>query len=161
VTCSNLTVICIPHNFWYSTLSFCYSLYYLIGGKTLPFLTHPTCLETVRYFAVYDHNVLTFFIKVPCSLIVPIYTKVDKTDCSNYYWRISMLPTTYKIWSNILLSSLTPYTDEIIGDYWCGFWHNWSTTDQIFWSIRYWRKIGEQWENTAIIHRLQGCIWFS
>jgi hypothetical protein len=48
------------------------------------------------------------------SVIVPIYKKGDKTDCSNYRG-ISLLSTTYKILSNILLSRLTPYAEEIIG----------------------------------------------
>jgi hypothetical protein len=33
---------------------------------------------------------------------------------------ISLLPSTYKILSNILLSRLTPHAEEIIGDQ-CGF----------------------------------------
>jgi hypothetical protein len=47
--------------------------------------------------------------------IVPIHKTGDNTDCSNYR-RISLLSTTYKILFNILLSSLTPYIEEIIGD---------------------------------------------
>ena len=53
-------------------------------------------------------------------IIVPIYKKGDKTDCNNYRG-ISLLPTTYKILSNILLSSLIPYAEEVIGDHQCGF----------------------------------------
>jgi hypothetical protein len=33
---------------------------------------------------------------------------------------------------NILISRLSPYIDEIIGDHQCGFRRNSSTTDQIF-----------------------------
>jgi len=54
------------------------------------------------------------------SIIVAIYKKGDKTYCSNYRG-ISLLPTTYKILSDILLSVLTPYIQEIIGDHQCGF----------------------------------------
>ena len=57
------------------------------------------------------------------SLNVPIYKKVDKTDCNNYNG-ISLSPTTYKILSSILLSRLTPYAEEIIGENLCGFRHN-------------------------------------
>ena len=65
------------------------------------------------------------------SIIVPIHKKGDKTDCNNYRG-ISLLPTTYKIFSNILLSRLISYAKEIIGDHQCGFRHNRSTTDHIF-----------------------------
>jgi hypothetical protein len=68
------------------------------------------------------------------SVIVPIYKKDDKTDCNNYRG-ISLLSTMYKILSNILLSRLTPYAEEIIGDHQCRFRRNRSTTDHIF-SIR-------------------------
>jgi len=54
------------------------------------------------------------------SIILPIHKKGDKTDCNNYRG-ISLLPTTYKILSNILLSRLIPYAKEIIGDHQCGF----------------------------------------
>jgi hypothetical protein len=49
-------------------------------------------------------------------IIVPVHKKRVKTDCNNYRW-ISVLSTSYKMLSNILLSSLSPYVDEIIGDY--------------------------------------------
>ncbi|KAJ4430317.1 hypothetical protein ANN_22530 [Periplaneta americana] len=55
----------------------------------------------------------------------------DKTNCSNFRG-ISLLLTSYKILSNILLRRLTPYVDEIIGDHQCGFRRNRSTIDQIF-----------------------------
>jgi len=41
------------------------------------------------------------------------YKKGDKTVCSNYRG-VSLLPTIYKILSNILLSRLIPYAEEII-----------------------------------------------
>jgi hypothetical protein len=65
------------------------------------------------------------------SVIVPILKKEDKTECNDYR-NISLLPTTYKILSNILLSRLIPYAEEIMGDYQCGFRRNRSTTDHIF-----------------------------
>jgi hypothetical protein len=48
------------------------------------------------------------------SIIVPVHKKGDKTDC-NIYRGISLLPTTNKILSNILLSRLIPYAEEIMG----------------------------------------------
>jgi len=45
---------------------------------------------------------------------------------------ISLLPTTYKILSIILLSRLIPYAKEIIGDHQYGFRRNRSTIDYIF-----------------------------
>ena len=72
------------------------------------------------------------------SIIVPIYKKGDKRDCSNYKG-ISLLPTTYKILSNILLS----YAEEIIGDHQCGFRSSRSTTDHIF-CIR--QILAKKWE---------------
>jgi hypothetical protein len=65
------------------------------------------------------------------SIVGPIHKKGDKTDCSNYRG-ISLLSTSYKILSNLLLARLTSYADEIIGGYQCGFRRNRSTTYQLF-----------------------------
>jgi hypothetical protein len=76
--------------------------------------------------------------------------KGDKTDCSNYRG-ISLLVTSYNILLNILLSGLTPYADEIIGDLQCGFRRNRSTTDQIFY-IR--QILQRKWEYNGTVHQL-------
>ena len=65
------------------------------------------------------------------SIIVPNYKKGDKTDCGNYRG-ILLLSNTYKVFSNILLSRLTPYAEEIIRDRQCRFRRNRSTADFIF-----------------------------
>jgi hypothetical protein len=64
-------------------------------------------------------------------VIVPIHKEDVKTDCSNYTG-ISHLSPTYKILSNILLSRLAPYAEEIMGDHQCGFHYNRLTIDHIF-----------------------------
>ena len=84
------------------------------------------------------------------SIIVPIYKKGDKTYYSNFR-RTSLLPTTYKILSNILLSKLTPYAEEITGDHQCGFRRNRSTTDYIFCICQVLEKT---WEYNEAVHQL-------
>jgi hypothetical protein len=83
------------------------------------------------------------------SIIVPIHKKGDKTYYNNYHG-ISLLSSSYKILSNILLSMLSPYTDEIIGDHHCGFQRNRSTTDQIF-CIR--QVLEKKWEYNETVHQ--------
>jgi hypothetical protein len=62
-----------------------------------------------------------------------------------------LLSTSYKILSNILLSGLIPYADEITGDHRYGFRRNRSTTDHIF----YIRQIKEKkWEYNGTVHQL-------
>jgi hypothetical protein len=65
------------------------------------------------------------------SITVPIHKKGDKTDCSNYCW-ISLLSISYKILSNVILSSLSPFTDETIGDHQCAIRRDRVTPHQIF-----------------------------
>jgi sorting nexin-29 len=70
--------------------------------------------------------------------------------CNNYRG-ISLLQTTNKILSNILLSRLIPYAEEVMGDHQCGFRRNRSTTDHIFWM----RQILEKnWEHNEAVHQL-------
>jgi hypothetical protein len=76
--------------------------------------------------------------------------KGEKTECSNYRG-ISLLLTSYKILSNILLSRLIPYADEIIRDHQCGFRRNRSTIDQIFY-IRH--ILEKKWEFNGTVHQL-------
>ena len=58
---------------------------------------------------------------------------------------------TYKILSNILLSRLVPYAEEIIGDHQCGFQRNRSTTDHIFCICQILQK---KWEYNEAAHQL-------
>jgi hypothetical protein len=61
---------------------------------------------------------------------VPIHKNGKKTYCNNYR-EISLLSTSHKMLSNILLSRLSPYVDDASGDNQCGFRRNRSTSDQI------------------------------
>jgi hypothetical protein len=69
------------------------------------------------------------------------------------YRGISLLSTSYKILSSILLSTLIPYADDIVGDHQCGFRHtrNRSATDQIFYICQIqWKKL----ECNGTVHQL-------
>jgi hypothetical protein len=81
---------------------------------------------------------------------VPIHKRGDKTDCSNYRG-ISLLSTSYKTLSNILLCRLIPYADEIIGDHQCVFRCNRSMTDQIFYI---WQILEKKREYKGTVHEL-------
>jgi hypothetical protein len=84
------------------------------------------------------------------SNILPINRKGGKTDCNNYRG-ISLLSTTYKILSNILLARLTPYVNEVIGDHQYGFCCNRSTTNKIFYIQQILEK---KWEYNGMVHQL-------
>ena len=72
------------------------------------------------------------------------------SNCSNYQG-ISLLLTSFKILSNIILRSLTQYVDEIIGDHQCGFRRNRSTIDQIF-CIR--QILEKKWDYDGTVRQL-------
>jgi hypothetical protein len=63
--------------------------------------------------------------------LVPIYKYGVKTEYGNYTG-VSTLPITYKILSYLLLSRLTPYSEEIVRDHQCGFRSFRSTIDHVF-----------------------------
>jgi hypothetical protein len=84
------------------------------------------------------------------SIIVPIHKKDDKSDCNNYHG-ISLLLTSYKMLSNIVLSKLSPYVDEIIGDHQCGFQRNRSNAHPIFCILHILEK---KWEYNETVHQL-------
>ena len=65
------------------------------------------------------------------ALIVPLFKKGDRKECGNYRG-ISLLVTAYKVLSNILLQRLLPLSEEVLGEYQCGFRPNRSTIDPIF-----------------------------
>jgi hypothetical protein len=83
-----------------------------IGGKTLQSKIHKIINSTWSTEELPD--------QWKESLIVPMLKNGNKSDCSNYRG-ISLLSTSYRILSNILLLRLSPYIDEIIWDHQCGF----------------------------------------
>jgi hypothetical protein len=83
------------------------------------------------------------------STIVPIHRKDDKNECSNYR-RVSLLPTSYKILSNILLLRLSPYIDEFIRDHQFGF----DVADQLLIRFFHSSDIGEKMEYNERVHQL-------
>ena len=79
------------------------------------------------------------------SISVPIHKKGDRMDCNNYRGT-SLLFTSYKI-----LSRMTPYANEIIREYQCGFTWNRSTVDHVF-SIR--QILEKKWEYNKDVYQL-------
>jgi REP element-mobilizing transposase RayT len=61
------------------------------------------------------------------------------------------MSSTYKILSNIQLSRLTPYAEEILGDHQCGIRRNRSTTDHIFCMCQILEKV---WEYNEAVRQL-------
>lgn len=78
---------------------------------------------------VWNHEVIPDEWKL--AVIVPIYKKGDRMECSNYRG-ISLLNATYKVLAYVLYQRLLPYAEEVIGEYQCGFRNDRSTTDQLF-----------------------------
>ena len=65
------------------------------------------------------------------GLIVPLFKKDDKMKYENYRG-ITLLNVAYKILSSIVLERLEEYSEEILGEYQCGYRTQRGTTDHIF-----------------------------
>jgi hypothetical protein len=99
---------------------------------------------------------ILFGIRMNClisgrSLLLYQFTKTGIKLTAVKYCGISLLSTSYKMLSNILLSRLSTYVDEIIGDYLCGFRCNRSATDQIFCIGQ---KLEKKMEYNETVHQL-------
>lgn len=65
------------------------------------------------------------------AIILPIFKKGDKTECSNYRG-IALLDVTYKVLATWLKRKLEEKAEGKLGEYQGGFRKNRATTDQIF-----------------------------
>jgi sorting nexin-29 len=65
------------------------------------------------------------------SIICPIHKKGDIMECSDYRG-VSHLNTAYKMLSNILFARISPFAENIIGNYQCDFWKNRCMINQMF-----------------------------
>lgn len=65
------------------------------------------------------------------GIICPLYKKGDPMICGSYRG-ITLLTSTYKLFSKILYLRLLPYVENVLGSYQCGFRQGKSTIDQIF-----------------------------
>ena len=64
------------------------------------------------------------------GLIIPLFKKGNKMKCENYQG-ITLLNVAYKMLSSMILERLKEYSEEILGEYQCGFKPQTGTIDQI------------------------------
>ena len=83
------------------------------------------------------------------SIIVPIYKRGYKGDCS-IYRGISLLSITYTILSNILLPRFSSQAEEISGDRQCRF----EIKGQLLILLCTCQILEKEWEYSAAVHKL-------
>jgi len=91
------------------------------GGKEMHYFMFRLCQKIWK-----DEHLPTTWNE---AVIIPLHKKGDKTKCENYRGISSELA--YKIFSKILLNWLTPYVEENLGRYQCGFRRGRSTIEQL------------------------------
>ena len=92
------------------------------GGKEMHYFMFRICQKIWK-----DEHLPTTWNE---AVIIPLHKKGDKTKCENYRG-ISLLNSAYKVFAKILLNRLTPYVEENLGRYQCGFRKGRSTTEQL------------------------------
>ena len=86
------------------------------------------------------------------GIICPRFKKADKLDCNNYRG-ITLLDIVYKVFSNVLNERLKKITENVLGEYQCGFRKNRSTSDLIFIVTQMMEK---HYENNQDLHVICG-----
>ena len=92
------------------------------GGKEMHYFMFRICQKIWK-----DEHLPTTWNE---AVIIPLHKKGDKTKSENYRG-ISLLNSAYKVFAKILLNRLTPYVEENLGRYQCGFRKGRSTIEQL------------------------------
>jgi hypothetical protein len=103
--------------------------YLKVVSESLICSTNLSDMAMVLNFEVMLEQTLNQSVKNPVLLCN--VTSLKLFTCSNYRG-ISLLCTTYKMFSNILFKRLAPYVEDVISDYQYGFCQGRSTSNQIF-----------------------------
>jgi sorting nexin-29 len=97
--------------------------FFKCGGRALKEGVHKSIIQIWEQEQVPDDwNV---------RLIFPIFKKGDRTECRNYRG-ITLLNVAYKIFPTVLARKLSPYSEEILDGYQCGFHLGRSAIEKVF-----------------------------
>jgi len=98
------------------------------------------------------------------NLLLYLFKNCVKTDGNNWRGILLLSATIFSNVCNIILSRLTPYVHEIIGDDQCGFGRNRSITEQLSGknvnTIRLYMSNLETWRKSRVNQkRSTVCLW--